>query len=194
MNVRISKKHKIQVNGVTDIVPIMQEILLRENRRGRNKEHFWCVGLANDHRILYIELVSLGTVNRTLVTPSEVLELAAIKLAVKLILVHNHPSGNLNPSPEDEDRTDEMIQAAKLLHKEILDHIIISPDDFYSFTKAGLMQKLRESKQYVLPYELEALGEKRGKIEMARSLKEQNVEISIIEKSSGLSREEIENL
>ncbi len=61
MNVRILKKHKVKITGTTDIVPIMWKILLRENKRGRNKEHFWCVGLANDNRILYISMFKFFT-------------------------------------------------------------------------------------------------------------------------------------
>jgi DNA repair protein RadC len=73
----------------------MQQILLREDKIDQNREHFWVIGLANNNRILFIELVSLGTVNRTLVEPMEVYSLALQKRAVKIILCHNHPSGIL---------------------------------------------------------------------------------------------------
>ncbi|MCP4705302.1 MAG: DNA repair protein, partial [candidate division Zixibacteria bacterium] len=212
------KKHKVKITGTADIVPIMWEILFRENKRERSKDHFWCVGLANDNRILYIELVALGTVNCAKVNPSDVLELASIKLAVKLILVHNHPSEALIPSAADKDMTDELIQAAKLLHKEILDHIIISTTDYYSFVGNNLLEILKQSLKYVLPYELKAKGKKEGKKEgviegevigiekgetigrkkekeeMAKSLIQQKVEISIIAKVSGLSIEAIKQL
>ncbi len=210
MNIRISKKHKIKVSGTTDIVSIMQEILLRENKRGRNKEHFWCVGLANDNRILYIELVALGTVNSAMVNPSEVLELASIKSAVKLILVHNHPSGTLIPTVEDKNITDRLIQAANLLNKEILDHIIISTNNFYSFASQGLFEELKQSKQFVLPYQLEEMGEKRGKRiglkegkkiglkegkkEMAKGMKQKGIDPQTIKEISGLSIKEIQKL
>ncbi|MCP4761825.1 MAG: DNA repair protein [archaeon] len=140
----------------------MWEILLRENKRGRNKEHFWCIGLANDNHILYIELVALGTTNSAVINPSDVLELASIKMVVKLILVHNHPSGTLIPSAADKDVTDELIQAAKLLKREILDHIIISTTDYYSFADSNLLKLLRQSLKYVLPCKLKAMGKKEG--------------------------------
>ncbi len=165
MNVRILKKYKVKITGTTDIVPIMWKILLRENKRERSKKHFWCVGLTDDNRILYIELIALGTVNCAKINPSDVLELASIKLAVKLILVHNHPSETLIPSAADKDVTDELIQAAKLLKKEILDHIIISPTKYYSFAESNLLEILKQSLKYVLPYKLKAMGKAEGLIE-----------------------------
>ncbi len=210
MNVRISKKKKIKITGTADIVPIMWEILFRENKRERSKEHFWCVGLANDNRILYIELVALGAVNCAKVNPSDVLELASIKLAVKLILVHNHPSETLIPSAADKDMTDELIQAAKLLHKEILDHIIISTTDYYSFAGSNLLEILKQSLKYVLPCKLKAMGKADGLIEgevigikkgetdkaleVAEAMKQKGMNLQMIVEISGLSIEAIKQL
>jgi len=151
----------------------MREILLREDRIGRNKEHFWVIGLHNDHRILYIELVSLGSVNSSYANPSEVFQLASQKLAVKVILVHNHPSGSLNPSEADKDVTDRLIQAGRLIHKKVLDHIIISTTDYFSFADTGLLAELEESQEWVLPYELIERGKNDGvKIGKKEGLKE----------------------
>lgn len=98
MNVKLSTEQKIKVLNCEDLVRIMQQILMRENKIGRNKEHFWIVCLANNNRILMIELISLGTVNSTLVEPMEVFSFALQKRAVQIILVHNHPSGETEPS------------------------------------------------------------------------------------------------
>ena len=163
MNVRLSKQQKIQVTGADEVFRIMRQILLRENKVSRNKEHFWTIGLANDLRILYIELVSLGSVNESIVNPSEVFQFAALKLAVQVILVHNHPSGNLEPSTEDKHLTDRLIQAGRLIHKEVVDHLIISTSTYCSFADDGLMDELRKSKRWVLRYEEEDRLRREGK-------------------------------
>ena len=64
MEVRLSKKQKIQVLNSEDLYRIMQQILLRETKIGRNKEHFWTVGLANNNRILFIAGLTLSWVNK----------------------------------------------------------------------------------------------------------------------------------
>ncbi len=107
MNVRLTEQQKITVTSSDNIFNIMRLILLREHKIGRNKEHFWVVGLAQSHKILYIELVSLGSVNASIINPSEVFQFAVQKLAVRVILVHNHPSGDRSPSQEDKDITHE---------------------------------------------------------------------------------------
>ncbi len=187
MNVRISKDQKVLVNGPEDIYPIMRQILLRENKIGRNKEHFWVIGLANDNRILFIELVSLGSVNAAIINPSEVFQFAIQKLAVKVILVHNHPSGNLKPSVADKDITDRLIQAGRLVEREVIEHLIISPDDYFSFVGEGIMNELRLSKKYALSF----LDEQDVKLEMAKGFYEQGFNIKAISKASGLTEKQI---
>ncbi len=91
-----------------------------------------------------------------------------------------------------------MIQAARLLHKEILDHIIISTDDFYSFAESGLFEELEKSKKYVLPYLLEEKarreGLKDGKEEIAKKMLSGGMEIDNVIELTGLSKTEVEDL
>src|SRR3989338_5228478 len=98
MNVPLSNEEKIKILNGDDLYGIMQRVLLREEKIDRNKEHFWIIGLENNNRMLFIELVSLGSVNTTIAEPMEVFSFALQKQAVKIILVHNHPSGELLPS------------------------------------------------------------------------------------------------
>ncbi len=98
-----------------DIFLIMQHILLRENKIGRSKEHFWVVCLSNSNRVLLIELISLGNAKKSIVDPTEIFSFALQKRAVKVIMVHNHPAGELQPSTDDEDITDRMYQVGLFL-------------------------------------------------------------------------------
>uniref|UniRef100_UPI00159F2259 JAB domain-containing protein n=1 Tax=Candidatus Thiosymbion oneisti TaxID=589554 RepID=UPI00159F2259 len=126
MEVKLSKQQKVTVNSAEDIYPIMRQILRRENKIGQGQEHFWMVGLNQANKILYIELVALGSSNMAGINPREAFRMAIYKLAVQVIMVHNHPGGNVTPSIEDQDLTDHFIQAGKFLKVEVIDHLIIS--------------------------------------------------------------------
>ncbi len=219
MNVRIKEEDKIRVLNSDDIFSIMQKILLRENKIRRDKEHFWIIGLANNYRILFIELISLGTVNMSVVHPMEVFSFALQKRAVKLILAHNHPSGDLIPSKDDKDVTNRLLQNSLFLEVPIIDHIILSEITYYSFTDSGLLEKLSRSKKYVTAYKQEEdrlkelgkkegieIGEQRGEergvkkglkekaVEMARAMKKDKRPIEEIQKYTELSPKEIKSL
>ena len=83
---------KLTINHALDIYEIMQMVLQREQKVDQGKEHFWVLALNNANKILNLELVSLGSVSRTIVKPMEVLSIPLQKKAVGVILVHNHPS------------------------------------------------------------------------------------------------------
>ncbi len=135
----------------------MQQILLRENKIGRGKEHFWVVCLSNIDRIMLIELLGLGTENSTLVDPTEVFSFALQKQAKKLIMVHNHPHEKmLVPSAADTDLTNHMYQVGKFLDLPVLDHLVINETRYFSFDERGVLARLAKSKKYVLQYKEEA--------------------------------------
>jgi len=83
--------------------------------------------------------VSEGTLNASLVHPREVFHPAIIDTAASIILVHNHPSGETNPSQEDKNITYRLVEAGKLLNIPILDHIIIGATNYFSFKEKGLL-------------------------------------------------------
>lgn len=194
----------------------MQLILKREKKLNAAKEHFWVIALNTANRILNLELISIGSTNATIVKPMEVLSIPLQKRAVGIILVHNHPSGSLQPSEADKDVTDRLIQAGKLIHTPVLDHVIITENSYYSFKDSGLLDRLANSNKYVLPYELEEQyhkeaeeaikkvkqeyknkikeGVKQGKIEVAKSLLKSGVDLEVIASSTGLSIKDIEKL
>ncbi len=209
MNVRLNKDQKVKVNSSGDIYKIMKQVLLRENKYGITKEHFWVVGLGIDNRIIYIELVSLGGINSATVKPNEVFRLAAQRGVPKLILVHNHPGESLDPTEEDKDLTDRLIQAARLVSTEVIDHLIITPKEYYSFVDDKLFAELLESQKYVLHYEREDKAMKKGKeqglkigedktkkkvIEIAKVSIKEGLSTALISKLTGLSEAQITKL
>ncbi|WP_133511162.1 JAB domain-containing protein [Candidatus Thiosymbion oneisti] len=87
MEIKLSKQQKITVTGSEDIYLIMRQILRRENKIGQGQEHFWMVGLNQANKILYIELVALGSSNMANINPREAFRMAIYKLAVQVIMV-----------------------------------------------------------------------------------------------------------
>jgi DNA repair protein RadC len=174
MQVKLTELEKIKLINSDDIYSVMQRILMRENKIERNKEHFWIIGLANNNRILYIELISLGSVKATLVEPMEVFSIALQKRTVKIILVHNHPSGSMQPSEEDKDITDKLIQVGLFLNIPVIDHLIINEKTYYSFSDSGLITDLVINTRYRLPYKEQEKMKKEakevGKIEKANEI------------------------
>jgi len=146
MNVKLSEaQRKASLNQPSGVAAIMQQILRRENKLGRSQEHFWVVGLNNANKILFIELIALGRQNRVTANPPDVFRMAIYKLALKLVLVHNHPSGELAPSTADKAFTDRIVKVGEIINVEVLDHIIISETAHASFLDLGIMEQLRAS-------------------------------------------------
>lgn len=206
MNVKIAKSQKIKVLNSHDLYQIMQQVLLRENKIDRNKEHFWTAGLDAVNRILYIELISIGTSKTTQVEPMQVFRIAVQKAASKLILVHNHPSGEVRPSDEDLELTDRLIQVGNILGIAVTDHLIITEKTYSSLGDTDHMEKLRASNLYVPKYkqiqqiskEANEIGrqqerEKRNK-EMVIALKNKGIDSTIIAEVTGLSKSEVEKI
>ena len=107
--------------------------------RGSKKEHFYVFYLDSRNQIINKELVSIGTLNASIVHPREVFEPAVRNLAAQIILSHNHPSQDPNPSEEDIVLTKRLIEAGRLLGIEIIDHVIISKEKYFSMKKQGLI-------------------------------------------------------
>ncbi len=201
----LSEAEKVKILNSTDLFAIMQNILLRENKINQDREHFWVIGLSNSNRLLFIELVSKGSVNKTLVEPMEVFSFALQKRAVKIMLVHNHPSGELQPSEADKDITDRLIQVGLIVNTPVLDHLIISTTEYLSFNDTGLLDELKKSTKWVPEYKLKEQFQKQAAeiakralaerdIEIIKNLKAEGMDLETIAKVTGLSVEEIEGL
>ncbi|WP_421804730.1 JAB domain-containing protein [Flagellimonas sp.] len=203
MNVRLTKDQKIKVLNSADIYAIMQQVLLRENKIRRNQEHFWVVGLNHNNKILFVELIGLGASNRVNADPPDVFRMAIYKLASKLILVHNHPSGSHEVTDADLNFTDHMLKVGKLIHVEVLDHLVITETSYTSFEDRGIMNQLRKSGFYeVTGPEKKELEEFKIETEKKRARKEELLKVAermkgegltdeIIQKVTGLSKKEI---
>ncbi len=100
-------------------------------------EEFWAIYLNNAKRMISKIRISQGGISATIVDPKIILRYAIENLATAIILVHNHPSGNLMPSREDDNQTERIAKAAKLFDIQLVDHLIVAAGDFYSYANEG---------------------------------------------------------
>lgn len=114
--------------------------LFRPQMEALTHEECWAVYLTSSNRILERQLVSQGGVQGTVVDHRLVVKWALELLATQLILVHNHPSGAAEPSPQDKVLTERVAAAAALFDIRLLDHLIISRSGHFSFLEAGLIR------------------------------------------------------
>jgi DNA repair protein RadC len=97
-----------------------------------SSEEFWVFLLNGTHRLLAYRKVSQGTLTSSLVHPREVFQPAIREGAAAIIVAHNHPSGDPKPSHEDLAVTDRLYQSGELLSIPLLDHVVVTPDDYVS--------------------------------------------------------------
>ena len=102
------------------------------------KESFIALHLDGKNRVNCMEVVSIGSLNQSIVHPREVFKTALLSSAAAIILIHNHPSGDTTPSREDMEITKRLKEAGDILGIKVLDHIIIG-EDYYSFTEHRLI-------------------------------------------------------
>lgn len=105
----------------------------------RGYEQFRIIHLNAKNQVVNEEIVHEGTVNQTAVYPRKIMERALLEKSVALIFVHNHPSGDPQPSAHDRDLTGTLIQAARTLGITVHDHIIIARDCYFSFREHGML-------------------------------------------------------
>ncbi len=125
-----AKKRQISTPG--DIYPLISHYA------GRMQEHFLSVALNGAHEVLSVNVCSIGLVNRTLVHPREVFVEAVRQRATAILVAHNHPSGNLEPSVEDRDVTRRLRQAGDIIGIKVLDHLVFSEEGYFSMLEGNV--------------------------------------------------------
>ena len=124
---------KVKINSSTDAFE-----LLNGNLTDLNHEEFWIILLKRNNEVIRKEMISKGGFSGTLVDAKIIFKRALEESASAIILAHNHPSGNLKASKEDIQLTKKLIEAGKSLDIQVLDHIIIADQNYFSFTDQGL--------------------------------------------------------
>ena len=125
---------KISFDSPQAVVTFLQEKIGREK-----KEHFYLLALDSKNNLVKINNVSIGILDASLVHPREVFKEAIQASAAKVIIAHNHPSGDTEPSGDDLIITKKLVAAGEILSIEIVDHIIITRSDYLSLKDRGLI-------------------------------------------------------
>ncbi len=129
----LKDKQSVLILSPREVWDQMQDI------RNHKKEHFVVFFLDTQNQVVKREVVSIGTLNASLIHPREVFEPAVRFLAAHVIVSHNHPSGSLEPSDEDLRITKRLCDAGKLLGIELLDHVIVTASGYASFKEKNLL-------------------------------------------------------
>jgi len=115
-------------------------MFLRPLVKDELQERMYVICLNSKSRVIHFECTSVGTVDRTICHPRDIFRMAIAKNAVKIILTHNHPSGDPSPSIADVECTNNMKEAGKILQIQVVDHVIIGDGKkFYSFAQNDIM-------------------------------------------------------
>lgn len=127
------KKSKILAPAM--VRDLMHKILENESEVDQDKEHMWVIGVNIRGKPKYIELVALGTLEGVLISPREIFRTAILKGVKGIIMVHNHPSGEVEPSKHDLKIIEEISKAGDLLRIKLIDFVIIgngNKEELYS--------------------------------------------------------------
>lgn len=129
----------VEDNNLPMITTAKEAVAHLYELRKASKEHLVALYLNARNQLIRKETISVGTLNASLVHPREVFKPAIDHLAASIIIAHNHPSGDKEPSESDLALTRRLAEAGRLMGIELLDHLIITQNDFKSLSDSGLM-------------------------------------------------------
>ncbi|MBU2496385.1 MAG: DNA repair protein RadC [Candidatus Omnitrophica bacterium] len=125
------KPEGLKITTPSDVLPLIRHFA------DRRQEHFLCITINGANEVLNVRVVSIGLVDRSPVHPREVFADALADRASGIVVAHNHPAGNLEPSEADLYITLQLRQAGEIMGIELLDHIVFNRKAYYSFLEAG---------------------------------------------------------
>ncbi len=134
---RAYRDQKVTREKITDTTRIPNIVM--DEMRYLSEEHFKIAILNTKKELEYIETISIGSLDKTIVEPREVFLKSIKRNAHTIILLHNHPSGDPKPSNQDIDITRKLVSSGELLGISVIDHIIIGDGKYYSFLEEGIM-------------------------------------------------------
>ena len=130
---RLNTQDKTEILSAQDVWKLSADICESQ------KEHFVVFYLDTQNHLIERQIISIGTLNSSLVHPREVFEPAITLHSASIIIAHNHPSQDLAPSTEDKKITERLIESGKILGIEVIDHIILSKSSYLSFQQEHLL-------------------------------------------------------
>lgn len=139
----MTKRYLSQQMEIADAMsdPTVAVMYFQAELENDEREVFMVLFLDNQHRLLKIEKLFFGTINQTEVHPREIIKVGLKYNAAAIIIAHNHPSGNCQPSKADRELTEKIEMACELFNIRMLDHIIVGKGDYFSFAEERFEQE-----------------------------------------------------
>ena len=133
------EKSKKEMNQVLKITQSSDAAgILRDYMSNLDHEEMWAMFLTIENGLIDQEMLTKGTLTSTLIDARTIIKHSLMNNAAGVIIIHNHPSGNPNPSPCDVQETQKVRDACKLMDISFVDHIVISRDSYYSFADESI--------------------------------------------------------
>ncbi len=127
-------KDTVKITVAQDVLPLVADIA------GKQQEYFVCISLNGANEVIAKRVVTIGLLDQSPVHPREVFADVITDRAAAVIFVHNHPSGDLQPSQSDRNTHEQLTEAAKILGLRVLDHVIVTKKGYFSFQENGLIR------------------------------------------------------
>lgn len=137
VSIKLVKEGSVRYKGRTIHRPDDGYTLMKEFLDGLDREHFLVVSLDTKNQPVSVNVCHIGSLNASLVHPREVLKVAILSNAAAVMVGHNHPSGNTEPSREDIEVTKRLKEACELMGIHLLDHLIIGDETYLSLREGG---------------------------------------------------------
>lgn len=129
----MGQKHTQKLLTTATILPLLSDIA------DHRQEHFIVLSIDTGHRLITKRVVFIGTVSAVIAHPREVYAGAVADFAAGIVIAHNHPSGDPNPSKQDIATTQQLIAAGQILGVQLFDHVIVAGSRHYSFLASGMI-------------------------------------------------------
>lgn len=129
----MGRNQEKKLRKTADILPLLEDIA---NHR---QEHFVALSLDSGRRLINKRIVFIGTIDAVMAHPREVFAGAVADLAAGIVVAHNHPSGDPNPSKQDIATTQQLMAAGQILGISLYDHVIVAGRRHYSFSASGMI-------------------------------------------------------
>lgn len=137
----LGRRRNLSSNGQRKQIRASQDVyaFIKPKLLDQPVEQFWILCLNRNNKVINSRLISHGGVSGTVADPKVIFKMALEDLASGIILIHNHPSGNLKPSHADKKLTEKMLASGRLLEIPVLDHLIFTDEAYFSFADEGLI-------------------------------------------------------
>ena len=140
--IELGKRAKNKFNSLNSIKITNSDIVFKYFNNifyNKKQEFFYCIYLDNKKRVIETKLLFIGTINQSLVHPREIYKEAILLSASAIICIHNHPSGIVDPSREDMELTQRLVEVGYLMGIKVVDHLIIGSNNYFSFADEGMI-------------------------------------------------------